>query len=41
MMGNIKKPAHLWQQIEYAIFSTANYIFCVLTADRILNGGIE
>ncbi|MGC9468253.1 MAG: glycoside hydrolase family 9 protein [Anaerolineae bacterium] len=35
----LKEPwPFLWQQTEYVISGAANYIFCVLAADRMLNG---
>jgi endoglucanase len=38
----LKEPwAYLWQQTEYVMSGAADYIFCVLAADRILNGGME
>ncbi|MGC9395116.1 MAG: MFS transporter [Anaerolineae bacterium] len=34
----LKDPwPHLWQQTEYVMPGAANYIFCVLAADRMLN----
>ncbi len=34
----LKDPwPHLWQQTEYVMPGAANYIFCVLAADRIMN----
>ncbi len=34
----LKEPwPHLWQQTEYVMPGAANYIFCVLAADRMLN----
>jgi endoglucanase len=34
----LKDPwPHLWQQTEYVMSGAANYIFCVLAADRIMN----
>ncbi len=36
----LKDPwPHLWQQTEYVMPGAANYIFCVLAADRMLNSG--
>lgn len=35
----LKQPfPFLWQQVEYVISGAATYIFCVLAADRLLNG---
>jgi len=35
----LKEPwPYLWQQTEYVIGGAANYLFCVLAADRLLNG---
>ena len=35
----LKQPfPFLWQQAEYVIGGAATYIFCVLAADRLLNG---
>ena len=37
----LKDPwPHLWQQTEYVMPGAANYIFCVLAADRMLNSGL-
>ncbi|MFN2108651.1 MAG: glycoside hydrolase family 9 protein, partial [Anaerolineae bacterium] len=34
----LKDPwPHLWQQTEYVMSGAANYIFCILAADRMLN----
>jgi len=36
----LKDPwPHLWQQTEYVMPGAANYIFCVLAADRMVNSG--
>jgi endoglucanase len=38
----LKDPwPHLWQQTEYVMPGAANYIFCVLAADRMLNSGAQ
>ena len=38
-LPELKEPfPYLWQQTEYVIGGAATYIFCVLAADRLLNG---
>ncbi len=38
----LKDPwPHLWQQTEYVMPGAANYIFCVLAADRVLNQEVQ